>query len=293
MQRTPKLTPAKFLYDARGSELFQRICRLPEYYLTRTELALLQRHAPEIAAHLGTGITLIEPGAGDAAKVRILMGCRQLVAAYVPIDVSRAMLTQSARAMRLRCPGIVIHPICGDFTRHLDSVRRRVTGPRVIFFPGSTLGNSTPEEAIRLLRQFREAVRPDGAVIIGIDHCKDPAVITPAYNDAAGITARFNLNLLHRLNRDFSADFRPDLFAHSAIWVQRHHRIEMRLVSSIAHEVHLGPHRVAFAAGEPLTTEYSYKPTLAEFAELASTARLQIVGRWLDREYMFGIYCLR
>jgi dimethylhistidine N-methyltransferase len=293
LHRRPRVTPAKLLYDAQGSELFEQICRLPEYYLSRVENALLQRNLWEIAGQLGQGVTIIEPGAGAATKVRMLLGCKGVAVAYVPIDVSHCMLTHSAKSLRAEFPRLAIYPICGDFSRHLESLKLRVRTRRVIFFPGSTLGNFSPEEAAKLLVSFREVIKPDGVILIGMDHCKSPSILLPAYNDAAGITAQFNKNLLHRLNRDFSADFHPELFFHSAIWNESERRIEMRLVCRRAHWVHLGPHAFAFDAGEILTTEYSHKPTLQDFARLVWSARLQLAHRWLDYRYMYGVYCLR
>jgi dimethylhistidine N-methyltransferase len=292
LRRRPKLTPAKFLYDAQGSELFEQICRLPEYYLTRVELALLRRHVRDIAGHLGRRVTLVEPGAGAGAKVRLFLDCPDLVAAYVPIDVSRTMLTHAANSLRIAYPATYVHPIVGDFTRHLATMPLGAGGGRVIFFPGSTIGNYTPDEARRLLGEFKKVTGEEGSMLVSMDHCKGLDVLLPAYNDAAGITALFNKNLLYRLNRDFSADFRPDYFSHSAAWSEQHHRIEMHLVSHRTHCVCVGPHEFRFEAGESLVTEYSYKPTVAEFEELVASAGLRIVARWIDPRFQYGIYCL-
>jgi dimethylhistidine N-methyltransferase len=293
LRNDPKRTPTKLLYDAHGSELFEEICRLPEYYLTRVEMALLREHAGAIAAALGSGVTLIEPGAGAAHKVRLLLEQPRLAWAYFPVDVAGGQLRHAAATLRRDFPGVHIRPIVADFTRRIDRLPIAGNGRRVVFFPGSTLGNFTPGEARDLLAQFRTLAGPEGSVLVSMDHCKTTDVLLPAYDDAAGVTARFNLNVLHHLNRAFGANFRPERFRHVAAWSEDHHRVEMHLVSRRAQQVCIGPHRFDFAEGEILVTEYSWKPMVEEFEWLAAAAGLTPVARWFDARHKYGIYLLR
>jgi dimethylhistidine N-methyltransferase len=294
LSQPQKTTPAKLLYDARGAELFERICELPEYYLTRAEIAALRRNLPAIAAALGHDLLVIEPGAGAARKVRFLLGIPGLAAGYVGVEICRATLEQATSALRAAYPRVEIRGLCADFMQpfELPALRSR-HARRLVFFPGSTIGNCTPAEAVTLLAGFRRLVGHDGGVLIGVDLCKSPAVIEPAYNDAAGVTATFNLNVLHRLNRDFAADFRPERFVHRAVWNEQQHRIEMRLVSREAQRVHLGPHVLEFAAGEYLVTEYSYKHTREEFAAIARSAGFAVQEFWTDAAGLTSLQYLR
>ncbi len=293
LRMQPKRVSSKYLYDGRGSELFEQICELPEYYVARCDFELLRRHATDLAALLGQGITLIEPGAGSACKVQLLMAFPGLVAAYVPIDVSRPALVKTRLKLRNAYPDIDHWAICADFTRRMDTLPMPGRGRRVIFFPGSTLGNFTPAEAASLLTTFGDTVGSGGVVIVGMDHYKSGSIIRPAYDDAAGVTAAFNRNLLEHLNRDFGTDFRPDHFRHEARWDDARHLVEMRLASRCRQRVHVGPHAVDFDKGEPLITEHSCKPTPEEFRDTVTAAGLEIEACWLDEPFMYGLYCLR
>lgn len=294
LSKSPKMISPKYFYDARGSELFEQICELPEYYVTRAELAALRRHLDEIAAALGSNVTLIEPGAGAGTKVRMLLGYPGLAAAYFAVDICRPALARATAALRLAYPRIDIRSVCADFTAPFEVPMGRASGHRrVVFFPGSTIGNFSPEETVTLLRSFREIAGEDGGILIGVDLYKSPSVLVPAYNDAAGVTALFNLNLLYRLNSDFAADFRPERFAHRAVWNEAERRIEMRLISRVAQAVWLGPHELRFAAGEPIVTEYSYKHRPEDFAALAAEAGLTVQELWMDPGELFSIQYLR
>lgn len=294
LRQNAKAIPAKYLYDARGAELFERICELPEYYVTRAELSAMRRHLPHIATALGDDILLIEPGAGAARKVRLLLGIPGLAAGYVPVDICESSLAAAAASLRNACPAVEIRSVCADFTRPFTvPAIAKPYSRRVVFFPGSTIGNCTPAEAVDLLAFFRRLAGPGGGILIGVDLYKSPDVLIPAYNDSQGVTALFNLNLLHRLNRDFSADFRPERFSHRAVWNEDEHRIEMRLISRTHQRVHVGPHAFDFAAGEYLTTEYSYKHTREDFARIAWQAGLAVREFWTDCSELFSLQFLR
>lgn len=289
-----KTTPSKYLYDARGSELFEQICELPEYYLSRAEMAAMRRHLPEIARALGRGNMLIEPGAGGAQKPRVLLGVPGLAVAYVAIEICRKSLAAAVSSLRSAFPDMEITGVCADFTQPVElPLMQQRRARRVVFFPGSTIGNCTPEEATALLARFRRLVGPDGGILVGVDLYKSRDLLLPAYDDAAGVTALFNENLLHRLNADFAADFKPARFAHRAVWNEDHHRIEMHLVSRVSQRVNVGPHCFDFAAGESLVTEYSYKLTREEFAAVAGKAGLCVQEFWTDRGGLFSVQYLR
>jgi dimethylhistidine N-methyltransferase len=289
LSRPRKQLPCKYFYDERGSRLFDAICELPEYYPTRSELAILERHAGEMAAALGPRCGLVEYGSGSGLKTRLLLG-RLGEGVYYPVDISREHLLASARRLAEEFPAVEVVPVCADFTRpfQLPEARREV-GRRVVYFSGSTIGNFPPRQARALLRRISRLVGPGGGLLIGVDLKKDPAVLEPAYDDAAGVTAAFNLNLLVRANRELGADFDLGGFRHLAFYNERHGRVEMHLVSEREQAVRVGGHRFRFAEGETIRTEYSYKFDLEGFAGLARSAWLCVRRVWRDPAGLFSV----
>lgn len=286
-----KRLPCKYFYDEVGSELFERICALPEYYLTRAELEILLRHAPEMAGLLGANCLLVEYGSGSGRKTRLLLKHVNMRAAYVPIDVAGAQLRSAARALARDYPHIEVHPLCADFTQ---PIRLPAIGTpcqrRVVFFPGSTVGNFTPSEALRLLRQTAEFCGPGGGLLLGADLKKDPRIIAAAYNDEQGVTAAFNLNLLERVNRQLGADLRVEDFWHHAFYDPRAGRIEMHLVSRRDQHVRVSGREFFLAEGESVCTEYSYKYSLGELRGLAEAAGFSVERVWLDEHRYFSVH---
>lgn len=282
-----KFLPPKYFYDAAGSRLFARICRLPEYYLTRAELALTRRHIAAIARFAGRGSQLIEYGSGESLKTRLLIRALR-PAAYVPIDISPDALHGAARRLAREFPWLEIVPVPGDFSRPLQIPVSRKK-PSVVYFPGSTIGNLTPEEAHAFLSMSRGVA---AKMLVGVDLKKDPALLHAAYNDAAGVTAAFNLNLLARINRELGADFDPRRWRHYAFYNPALGRIEMHLVALGAHDVKLGEHRFGFAAGETIHTENSYKYSLEEFRALAAKAGFRSAKVWTDPKGLFALHGL-
>jgi len=282
MAQQPRQLPAWLLYDAEGSRLFEAICEQPEYGLTRTETALLQARAPELAAALGEGV-LVEFGAGNARKVGPLLEALQ-PPAYVALDISADHLQQSCVALQARHPAVPVLGICCDYSvlRQLPEHPLLSGQRRLGFYPGSSIGNFSPEEAQVLLRQLGQLLGPGARLLIGIDQPKAVARLEAAYNDAAGVSAAFARNLLVRLNRDLAGSFDPEAFAYSARWQPEHSRIAMALVSRQAQSVPLAGEIWNFAAGEPLITEYSVKYGPAEFTALAELAGWRPLGRWSD-----------
>ncbi len=291
---TPKRLPSKYFYDATGSRLFEQITREPEYYLTRVEQALLDASLPAIAAAVGAGAHVVEFGSGSGRKTMQLLATLRDPVAYTPIDISRSMLMTATTQLAAAFPRIEMLPVCADFTQPLALPRTSRRPQRtLVFFPGSTLGNFEPAEAIAILRAMRTMMGVDGHALIGIDLDKDPALIHAAYNDAAGVTAAFTLNLLARLNHEIGSDFDLDGFAHRAIYARERQRIETFLVSRRAQDVHVAGHRFHFDAGEAMQVEYSHKYTDETFATLAASAGLHAVGRWNDARHWFGLRLLQ
>jgi L-histidine Nalpha-methyltransferase len=281
-----KSLPPKYFYDAAGSRLFARICRLPEYYLTRAELELTRRRLAAIARFAGRGCQLIEYGSGEGVKSRLLIRALR-PSAYVPIDISQDALEAAARALARRFPRLKIHPVLGDFSRPLQIPRSKQ--PCVVYFPGSTIGNLDPEEAHAFLSMSRGIA---ARMLVGVDLKKDPALLHAAYNDAAGVTAAFNLNLLARINRELGADFDLRRWRHYAFYNPAAGRIEMHLASMRDQKVTLGGHRFSFAAGETIHTENSYKYSLDGFRELAARAGFRSAKVWTDRRGLFALHGL-
>ncbi|HEY2035566.1 MAG TPA: L-histidine N(alpha)-methyltransferase [Steroidobacteraceae bacterium] len=293
LHATPKRLSPAYLYDRRGSQLFEAICDLPEYYLTRTETGILARHAVEMAACIGAGALLLEPGSGSSRKTRLLLDALPDLGAYVPVDISRTHLLEAARALQAAYPRLEVLPVCADFTQGFTlPPSRRPPSRVVVFFPGSTLGNFDAPEAIRLLELMRRTAGAGGGLLVGIDLAKDRAILERAYNDAAGITAAFNMNLLVRLNHELAADFDIGSFSHEAIWVPAQSRIEMHLVSARAQAVHVAGESVQFAAGERLVTEHCHKYTADSFASQARSAGWIPRRSWSDARGYFSVQYL-
>jgi dimethylhistidine N-methyltransferase len=283
LQSTPKRLSPAYLYDRRGSLLFEAICELPEYYLTRTETGILAQHAADMAACIGEQALLLEPGSGSSRKTRLLLDALPGLGAYVPVDISRSHLLEAARAVQAAYPRLEVLPVCADFTQGFTlPPPRRQPSRVVVFFPGSTLGNFDAPQAIRLLEVMRRTAGAGGGLLVGIDLAKDRAILERAYNDAAGVTAAFNMNLLVRLNRELAADFDTGSFRHDAVWVAAQSRIEMHLVSVRAQSVHIAGESVEFAAGERLVTEHCYKYTPDSFASQARAAGWTPRRSWSD-----------
>ena len=289
--REQKSIPPKFFYDAAGSALFERICEQPEYYLPDVERRMLCELMPEIVALAGTGRVLIEPGAGSAEKVRLLLEALS-PSAYVPMDISFAFLKQAAQGLVAEHPGLPVHAVCVDYTHSLPLPEGLPEGPRLAFFPGSSLGNFDPPEAQAFLDMIRRMVGSGGMLLIGVDTKKPREILDAAYNDAAGVTAAFNLNLLHRIRRELQADVDPESFSHQAGYNPDAGRIEMHLVSQESQQVRLNGHSFGFEQGERLHTESSYKYTPQEFLALAGQAGFSCRRHWLDSEGLFAIYLL-
>ena len=290
LRRTPKQLPCKYFYDARGSELFERICQLEEYYLTRCELAIMDQYAPEMGAQIGPGAMLVEYGSGSSVKTRYLLDGLHDGVAYVPVDISGQHLQHTARELALDYPRLEILPVCADFTRHFSlPAPKRAATHAAVYFPGSTIGNFSPDKAVCLIRQIALLCGKNGGLLIGIDLKKHPALIEAAYNDRLGVTAMFNLNLLGRINRELEADFDVSRFSHQAHYNRELGRIEMHLASSKAQTVRIGGENIEFAAGETICTEYSHKYTVDEFAAIAAAAGLELHKVWTDKNGYFAV----
>ncbi|CAN5658660.1 L-histidine N(alpha)-methyltransferase [soil metagenome] len=294
LSRSPKRLPSKYFYDKRGSELFEEITRQPEYYLTRIELALLEDKAAEIAEAVGPRAHVVEYGSGSGRKTRLLLDALEDPVAYTPIEISRNALLASVERLDREFGDIEVLPMLADFTTPVPLPEpERKADHALVFFPGSTLGNFTDAEALRLLRAMRETMGDRGGALVGIDLQKDPAIITAAYNDAAGVTAAFTHNLLARLNRDIGSDFDLDAFEHHAEYMLDAGRIETFLISRKPQTVTVEGRRFDFTAGERMQVEYSQKYTDDSFAALAREAGLKVVCRWNDAKDWFGLRLLQ
>jgi L-histidine Nalpha-methyltransferase len=294
LARSQKRLPTQYLYDRRGSELFERICELEEYYPTRTELSIFEAHIAAMAEAIGPEAMVIEYGSGTGLKPRILLRALHHPVAYVPVEISRAHLLRSAEALDTEFPDVEVLPVCADFTEPFEIPQpSRTARRRVVFFPGSTLGNFTPADAKRLLEQMRADVGSEGAVLVGIDLQKDRAILERAYDDAKGTTATFNLNLLQRINAELGASFDLAAFRHRATYDPSQGRIVMQLVSEKAQRVDVAGQRFDFAEGEAITTEYSHKYTLEGFATMAERAGLRVARVWTDPNAWFSVQLLQ
>lgn len=281
----------KWFYDSAGSALFEEITELPEYYLTRAELDVLRRHVGALAAHVPEGAALIELGSGASTKTRILLDELDEIAAYVPVDVSEDFLQEVATDLDRAYPALEVTPVTGDFLSPLALPEAVDERPKTGFFPGSTIGNLEPPEAQALLERTRQW-RGVASFVLGVDLVKDPEVLIRAYDDSRGVTAAFNRNILHRLNRDAGADFDPDTFAHEARWNAARARVEMHLVSRTDQEVRVGTETVRFARGESIHTESSHKHTRDSLARLARDSGWQVEDFLTDAEERFAVAVL-
>jgi len=288
-----KTLPCKYFYDAEGSKLFDQICALREYYPTRTELGILRAHASEMARCLGPDVLLVEYGSGSSVKTRLLLDRLAQPVAYVPVDISREHLLETALTLRLDYPDLAVLPVCADFAAPFALPRPpRPAARRAVYFPGSTIGNFSEAAAVALLRGVARRVGAGGAFLVGVDLKKDPRELERAYDDARGVTAAFNLNLLARMNRELDADFDLRRFRHRAVWVEEASRVEMHLVSEVEQTVSVDGVPVRFARGESICTEHSHKYTLDGFARLAARAGLAVRRVWTDRRARFSVQYL-
>ena len=292
LSRAAKHLPCKYFYDARGSALFDRICDLEEYYPTRCETEILNQYAPEMADLFGRRCVLIEYGSGSSRKTRLLLDQLREPAAYVPVDISAEHLLHTARALVQRYSGLAIRPVAADFTKPFSLPPLPAAERRVVFFSGSTIGNFHPHEAVGLLMYIARLVGPGGGLLIGVDLKKDRRILDRAYNDAQGITAAFNLNLLARINRELGGKFALDRFQHRAFYNEAAGRIEIYVVSTEAQTVLVGDRSFEFAAGETICTEYSYKFALDEFRALAARAGFAVNQFWTDAEGLYSVQYL-
>ena len=289
----PRAIPARFLYDARGSALFDDICELPEYYLTRTETQILAERAGDIARLAGPGAALVEFGSGSSVKSRLLLDAMRDLAVYAPIDISRQHLDQSAARLRRDYPQLRVEPVCGDYMSLRALPRIAQDARRLGFFPGSTIGNLEPAEATAFLRRARQLLGDDGALIVGVDLRKDERQLHDAYNDSAGVTAAFTLNLLRRMNRELDATFDLSAFAHEAFYNSDEGRIEIYFRSLADQTVRVAGRSFAFENGERVHTEYSYKYDLIGIEELARSGGFRLAEVWTDAAQRFAVACLR
>jgi dimethylhistidine N-methyltransferase len=287
----PRTLPCKYFYDERGAALFRKICELPEYYITRTEIDILDRHRAEIASQLGPNIELIGLGTGAGTKTRILIEALERPAAYIPVDISEKQLRKSTALFGKILPDLEILPVCADYLQPvvLPSPHHK-PARNVVYFPGSTIGNFEPNEALEFLRRIANVSGRGGGLLIGVDLQKDQSVIEAAYDDNARVTAQFNLNLLARLNREIGADFDLSQWRHRAIYNSEAGRIEMYLISVPDQTVHIGAREFHFRAGEKILTEHSYKHTPEGFIALARQAGFDFVKLWTDDTRLFGVF---
>ena len=294
---SPKCLPSKLFYDAIGSELFEQITQLPEYYLTRTERLIFETHAGEILQQAGSSLTMIELGAGTASKTRILIEelmRRQTRALFYPIDVSSSALGEAVRQLGRQFPALRVNPIVTDYTCDVSALAR-ISGRKLVLYIGSSIGNFEPPDAIRILRRVRRTLRAGDALLLGADVAKSPKILLPAYDDAQGITAEFNKNILARLNREFEADFDLEAFRHLAVWNRQESRMEIYLESLREQNVFLPPldMDVTFKAGERLHTENSYKYTDGMIESILREAGFSPEHTWCDRKRWFGVHLAR
>ena len=292
LQKTSKELPSKYFYDNVGSQLFEQICALSEYYPTRTELGIMQEHMDEIVELLGKNCLLIEYGSGSSTKTRKLLDALQQPAGYVPIDISKEHLLNAAISLAMAYPDLEVLPVCTDYTSTFEIPAPPVPDlHKVGYYPGSTIGNFDPEPARRFLQQIARACE-GGGLLIGVDLKKDFNILHQAYNDQQGVTAQFNLNLLERINKELGANFQIDCFQHYAFYNPWHSRIEMHLESLKQQDVQIGDVDIAFKSGESIWTESSYKYTPEEFSQLAARAGFTVERVWIDAEELFSIQYL-
>lgn len=288
-----KTISPKYFYDERGSKLFEKITELPEYYPTETELGIMRDSIDEIGALVGEQASLIEFGSGSSLKTRILLAHLDKLAAYVPVDISEEQLRASATELRADFPDLEVLPVVADFTRPFDLPSPTVMPLKnLVYFPGSTIGNFTNEAALSLLEVMHQEAGAGGALLIGVDLQKNPEIIKRAYNDSAGVTAEFNLNMLRHINREYGADFDLDRYSHSAEYNQDEGRIELRLIADTAQQVNIGNEQIHIEKNEGILTEYSHKYTLESFAKMAAKAGFEVKRVWMDPKKLFSVQYL-
>lgn len=289
----PRQLSHVWLYDERGCRLFEKICQLPEYYLTRVETAILRAQAPAMAAAIGPDASLIEFGSGEGVKTRILLDALLQPRHYVPVDIAASSLARTARSLQRDYPRLQVLPLCADFTRPLELPPLLAERARtLIYFPGSTLGNYSAADAVRLLRLMRELAGRDGLALIGIDLVKERSLLERAYNDAQGITAEFNLNALRHLNRRFGIGFDVSHFRHRALWLDAEQRIEMHLISTAHQTLRVGTAQIRMVRGDFIRTEYCHKYTIEGIARLAAQAGWSLREGWSDENQWFRVQLL-
>ena len=295
LQQDRKMISPKYFYDERGSKLFDEITRLPEYYPTETELAIMRANIGEIAELIGEQASLIEFGAGSSVKIRILLDHLKALAVYVPVDISEDHLVGAAAKLKADYPDLEILPVVADFMQPFELPEPSIMPVKnVVYFPGSTIGNFTREAALDLLRVMHQEAGEGGALLIGVDLQKDKEILEAAYNDSEGVTAEFNLNMLRHINREHGANFDLDAFEHRAEYNEEEGRIELRLDSSTEQTIELGDETIEIAAGEAILTEYSHKYTLEGFAAMAREAGFEVKKVWMDEDRLFSVqYCER
>jgi dimethylhistidine N-methyltransferase len=292
--RARKAIPCKFFYDARGSVLFEEICRLPEYYPTRTEIAILEENSTDIADQMGPHCRVIEFGSGASHKVRILLQALDRPAAYVPVDISREHLRDAAISLAEDFPSVPVIAVCADYSRPFPMPPLPgAKGKRVGFFPGSTIGNFEPDAAVAFLDNYARILGPGGEMLIGVDLKKETEILDAAYNDRAGVTSTFNLNLLERANRELDGNLDLDRFEHVAFYNEAEGRVEIYIRSLVDQEARVAGGRFRFAKDELIHTEYSYKYSVEEFRALAARAGFRPVDTWTDPAELFSVHYFR
>lgn len=293
LSKNRKTLPCKYFYDERGSQLFEQICELDEYYITKTEIQLLESIKHEISDYIGPQANIIEPGSGAGEKVQILLSALQHVNRFMPLDISSEILFESAKVINERFPDIAVTPLVGDFTK-FESLKLSTDflnhNKNVIYFPGSTIGNFEPFEAKSLLESFVKKLKANGALLIGVDLVKELSILEPAYDDSQGITEQFNKNILHRINKEFDADFDVDAFEHKAYFDEDRSRIEMHLVSKQEQKVTIEDKEFLFMKDESIHTENSHKYSIPSFKLLAESAGWTSVKCWTDPQKLFSIH---
>lgn len=286
----PYISP-KYFYDEIGSQLFEEICNCEEYYPTRTEVSIIRDNIDDIVKILGQDCLLIEPGSGDSYKVRLLLDALRPIA-YLPIDISKRYLQGEAQKLATEFTWLNVHAICADFTGKLELPYHVETTNKVAFFPGSTIGNFTPEQAVKVLEEIKMMVGEDGGLLIGVDLQKESDILSAAYNDKKGFTAQFNTNLLVRINRELEADFDLDQFQHHAFYNEDEQRIEMHLVSKQDQRIVIDDQEFRFKKEQSIITEYSHKYSIQGFQQLAEQAGFKLVKTWLDEDKLFSVHYL-
>lgn len=296
LSKLQKTLPCKYFYDEKGSQLFEAICDTPEYYVTRTECDIYEKYADEMSALMGSKVLLLEPGAGSVKKVGLLLSKLDVPAGFVPMDISEEILKHSSKVLSEQFPAISVRPIVIDFlnkeqihTIFSSLPTKPSVNKRVIFFPGSTIGNFDPEDAVAFLKQFSDNLQPGDGLLIGVDLVKDTAILEAAYDDVGGITAAFNTNLLHRIDRELDANMNSSSFNHRAIFNRDQSRIEMHLVSDDQQTLQIADNEFSFEQGETIHTENSYKYTIESFSELAERAGFCLDKVWTDNDKLFSV----